>query len=195
MGVINGPSFLAYVQQQLVPTLQPGDIVVLDNLAAHKVAGARKAIEKSGSPLVYLPPYSPDFNPIELVFSKLKHLIRSTAPDPRRASGTCSADLSMPSRPAIASITFAIAAIRKRFAEPIRGFQRANPLSHLFQQIGTVAAKLFCGRDHATLPPEDCFASQLEAVQMVEGLEKRLSGKPTEENDSAKIRSLRSMWR
>lgn len=79
-GAINGPMFLAYVQQQLVPTLRPGDLVVMDNLASHKVAGVRKAIETAGARVVYLPPYSPDLNPIEMVFAKLKHLIRSAAP-------------------------------------------------------------------------------------------------------------------
>jgi transposase len=76
-GAINGALFLAYVQQQLAPTLRPGDIVVMDNLAAHKVAGVRQAIEAVGAQLVYLPPYSPDYNPIELVYSKLKWLLRS----------------------------------------------------------------------------------------------------------------------
>jgi transposase len=78
-GAMNGPTFLAYVQQQLAPTLRPGDLVVLDNLAAHKVAGVRAAIERVGAKVVYLPPYSPDFNPIEQVFSKLKWLLRSAA--------------------------------------------------------------------------------------------------------------------
>ena len=78
-GAMNGPIFLAYVQQQLVPTLRPGDIVVMDNLPAHKVAGVREAIANAGATLVYLPPYSPDFNPIELAFSKLKWLARSAA--------------------------------------------------------------------------------------------------------------------
>lgn len=78
-GAMNGVVFLAYVRQQLAPTLRAGDIVVMDNLAAHKVAGVREAIESVGATLVYLPPYSPDFNPIELVFSKLKWLLRSAA--------------------------------------------------------------------------------------------------------------------
>jgi len=79
-GAINGRLFVAYVQQQLVPTLRPGDIVIMDNLASHKVAGVRQAIEAVGAHVVYLPPYSPDFNPIELLFAKLKHLVRSAAP-------------------------------------------------------------------------------------------------------------------
>jgi transposase len=79
-GAINGPLFLAYVEQQLVPTLQDGDIVIMDNLASHKVVGVRKAIEKVGARVVYLPPYSPDFNPIEMVFAKLKDLVRRIAP-------------------------------------------------------------------------------------------------------------------
>lgn len=76
-GAINGDIFLAYVEQQLVRTLQPGDVVVMDNLASHKKAGVREAIEAAGARVVYLPPYSPDFNPIELVFAKLKWLLRS----------------------------------------------------------------------------------------------------------------------
>jgi transposase len=78
-GPMNGPVFLAYVQQQLVPTLHSGDTVIMDNLAAHKVAGVRTAIEAAGARLVYLPPYSPDLNPIELAFAKLKGLLRSAA--------------------------------------------------------------------------------------------------------------------
>jgi transposase len=75
-GAINGELFLAYVEQELVKTLKEGDIVVLDNLSSHKVAGVKEAIESVGAKILYLPPYSPDFNPIELVFSKLKTLVR-----------------------------------------------------------------------------------------------------------------------
>jgi len=78
-GPMNGELFRAYVEQQLVPTLQLGDVVVMDNLAAHKVSGIRAAIERVGARLVYLPPYSPDFNPIEQAFAKLKWLLRSAA--------------------------------------------------------------------------------------------------------------------
>lgn len=76
---MNGVIFLAYVRQCLVPTLTPGDIVVLDNLSSHKVAGVREAIEAAGASLRYLPPYSPDLNPIELLFAKLKALLRKAA--------------------------------------------------------------------------------------------------------------------
>jgi transposase len=78
-GAINGDAFLAYVEQFLVPTLAAGDTVVLDNLSSHKVAGVREAIETAGANLLYLPPYSPDLNPIELAFSKLKRLLREAA--------------------------------------------------------------------------------------------------------------------
>jgi transposase len=78
-GAMNGKAFLAYVQQVLIPTLKPGDLVVLDNLSSHKSAGVRAAIEQTGARLLYLPPYSPDLNPIELAFSKLKWLLRSAA--------------------------------------------------------------------------------------------------------------------
>ena len=76
---INGAIFLAYVEQCLAPTLSPGDIVVMDNLPAHKVAGVRRAIHAKGAELIYLPPYSPDLNPIELLFAKLKALLRKAA--------------------------------------------------------------------------------------------------------------------
>ena len=79
-GVLDGPmdgaSFLAYVEQILVPTLQPGDMVMADNLAAHKVDGVRHAIEAAGATRRFLPPYSPDFNPIELSFATLKAIVR-----------------------------------------------------------------------------------------------------------------------
>jgi transposase len=78
-GPVNGDIFLAYVEQHLVPTLKAGDIVIMDNLSSHKRAGVKEAIESAGAFLVYLPPYSPDFNPIELLFSKFKWLLRSIA--------------------------------------------------------------------------------------------------------------------
>lgn len=78
-GPMNGPVFRAYVEQQLAPTLRKGDVVIMDNLAAHKVAGVHDAIEAAGAELVYLPPYSPDFNPIEQAFAKLKAMLRSAA--------------------------------------------------------------------------------------------------------------------
>jgi transposase len=78
-GPINGVWFQAYVEQVLVPTLSPGDIVIMDNLGSHKGACVRKAIEATGARLLYLPPYSPDFNPIENAFWKLKALLRKAA--------------------------------------------------------------------------------------------------------------------
>jgi transposase len=78
-GAMNGELFLAYVQQQLAPMLRPGDVVIMDNLSSHKRAGVREAIEAAGATLVYLPPYSPDLNPIEQAFAKLKALLRAAA--------------------------------------------------------------------------------------------------------------------
>lgn len=75
-GPINGAAFAAWVRQCLIPELVTGDIVVMDNLSSHKVAGVREAIEGAGATLRYLPPYSPDYNPIEQVFAKLKTLLR-----------------------------------------------------------------------------------------------------------------------
>ena len=78
-GPINGRSFLAYVEQILVPTLAPGDIVVMDNLGSHKGTAVRRAVRAAGAKLLFLPPYSPDLNPIEQAFAKLKHLMRQAA--------------------------------------------------------------------------------------------------------------------
>jgi transposase len=78
-GPIDGDSFRAYVEQCLAPTLRRGDIVIMDNLASHQVAGIKEAIEAAGAELRYLPPYSPDLNPIEQLFAKLKALLRKAA--------------------------------------------------------------------------------------------------------------------
>ncbi len=78
-GPINGTAFQAYTDQVLVPELSPGDIVIMDNLGSHKGVGIRAAIEAAGAKLLFLPPYSPDFNPIEMAFSKLKALLRKAA--------------------------------------------------------------------------------------------------------------------
>ncbi len=78
-GAINGVLFLNYIRQHLAPALQPGDLLILDNLASHKVRGVRETIESVGAQVLYLPPYSPDLNPIELAFSKLRRLLRSLA--------------------------------------------------------------------------------------------------------------------
>ncbi len=78
-GPINGDAFQAYVDHVLVPELKQDDIVVMDNLSSHKGAGVRAAIEAAGAKLLYLPPYSPDFNPIKNAFSKLKALLRAAA--------------------------------------------------------------------------------------------------------------------
>ncbi len=78
-GPINGQLFTAYVEQFLVPTLEPGDIVIMDNLGSHKGAAVRKAIRSAGARLLFQPPYSPDVNPIEQVFAKLKLLLRKAA--------------------------------------------------------------------------------------------------------------------
>ncbi|MBX9582687.1 MAG: IS630 family transposase, partial [Gemmataceae bacterium] len=108
-GAVNGPLFRAYVEQHLAPALRPGDVVVMDNLGSHKVAGVEAAIERAGGRLLYLPPYSPDLNPIELAFSKLKRLLRSAAERTvegcDRRSGGCSTSSARPS----VGITSAIA--------------------------------------------------------------------------------------
>lgn len=84
-GPMNGQAFLTYVEKVLVPVLKPGDIVVMDNLSAHKVEGVRELIDAIGARLVYLPPYSPDLNPIEMAFAKVKALLRRAAARTRDA--------------------------------------------------------------------------------------------------------------
>jgi transposase len=88
-GPINGERFLAYVEQFLAPTLEPGDIVILDNLGSHKGAAVRRAIRKTGAKLIFLPKYSPDLNPIEQVFAKLKALLRKA--EARTVDAICNA--------------------------------------------------------------------------------------------------------
>ena len=78
-GAMNGEAFTAYAEKVLAPTLRPGDIVIMDNLPAHKVSGARAAIERAGARLLFLPPYCPDFNPIEQAIAKIKALLRKAA--------------------------------------------------------------------------------------------------------------------
>jgi len=78
-GPINGAAFLTYVEKVLVPTLRPGDVVIMDNLGSHKGPAIRAAIRGAGARLIFLPPYSPDLNPIEQLFAKLKHLLRKAA--------------------------------------------------------------------------------------------------------------------
>jgi len=87
-GAINADIFEAFVRQVLVPQLREGDVVILDNLSSHKRAGTRKLIEAAGATLLFLPPYSPDLNPIEMIFSKIKQLLRSMACRTREALWT-----------------------------------------------------------------------------------------------------------
>ena len=75
-GPVNGSVFYGYIEQGVLPTLQPGDILFMDNLSAHKVAGLEELVRSRGAHLIYLPPYSPDFNPIELAWSKVKSILR-----------------------------------------------------------------------------------------------------------------------
>ena len=79
-GPMNGEMFLAWVREGLAPALRRGDVVILDNLSTHKIRGVREALEAAGARLLYLPPYSPDFNPIEPMWSKIKQILRSHAP-------------------------------------------------------------------------------------------------------------------
>ena len=111
-GPMTGPAFLAYVEQVLIPTLKRDDIVVMDNLPAHKIAAARDAIAAAGAQFFLLPPYSPDMNPIEMVFSKLKTLLRQ-APERTveglwRRIGACSTN-SLPANAATTSAPLAMA--------------------------------------------------------------------------------------
>jgi transposase len=91
-GAMTGGIFKAYIEQFLAPALRPEDVVVMDNLAAHKVVGIEEAIRAAGASILYLPPYSPDLNPIEQVFAKLKALLRKTRARTREALWTAIGD-------------------------------------------------------------------------------------------------------
>jgi transposase len=104
-GPINGELFRLYVEKVLVPTLKPGDIVILDNLGSHKGHAVRSAIRAVGARLFFLPPYSPDLNPIEQVFAKLKHLLRKAAERTLERAGNGSAPCSIASYQANAKPT------------------------------------------------------------------------------------------
>ncbi len=84
-GAMDGPAFRTYVERVLAPELREGDVVVMDNLPSHKVAGVREAIHAAGASLLYLPPYSPDLNPIEQLFAKLKALLRKAGAQTKAA--------------------------------------------------------------------------------------------------------------
>jgi transposase len=97
-GPIDGQSFQTYVEKVLVPTLRPGDVVIMDNLGSHKGKAVRRLIRAADAKLIFLPKYSPDLNPIEQVFAKLKHLLRKAAPAPSMRSAPQSASFSERSR-------------------------------------------------------------------------------------------------
>jgi transposase len=113
-GPLTGAAFRAYVEQFLAPALEPGDVVVLDNLAAHKVDGVRQAIAAAGASILYLPPYSPDLNPIEQLFAKLKALLRKAAARTRHALWSTIAASSRPYPRANAPTTSITAAMELR---------------------------------------------------------------------------------
>jgi transposase len=104
-GAMNGTAFLAYAEQVLAPTLAFGDVVIMDNLPAHRAAGVREAIERTGARLLFLPPYSPDMNPIENAFAKLKALLRKAAERTIGTYGTRSVPSSTASRQQSAQTT------------------------------------------------------------------------------------------
>jgi transposase len=106
-GPMDGEVFQAWCEQMLAPALRPGDIVIMDNLAAHKVAGVSQAIEACGATLLYLPPYSPDLNPIENAFAKLKAHVRKAAARTIEALETTAADALLTFKPAECANFFA----------------------------------------------------------------------------------------
>ena len=163
-GPIDNPTFLAYVEQVLVPTLRPGDVVVLDNLAVHKQPEVRAAIEAVGAQLRFLPPYSPDFNPIELAFAKLKAFLRAARP--RTFDHVCALiavalGLFTPPNAAISSGTAGIGSLqryekRSKFFEPVdfvkldTGQRRLN-----LEPAGTMSTSAYsaCRRSRCHSPP------------------------------------------
>ncbi len=118
-GPMNGDWFKAYVNQVLVPALKPGDIVVMDNLSSHKSKAVQDAIEAAGAELRYLPPYSPDLNPIEQAFSKLKAHLRKPGSAPSKTCGAASATSWMPSHQPNARTSSGTQDMRKTEREPL----------------------------------------------------------------------------
>jgi transposase len=143
-GPIDSPTFLAYAEQVLVPTLRPGDVVVLDNLAVHKQPEVRTAIEQVGALVRFLPPYSPDFNPIELAFAKLKAFFR--AAHPRNFEQVCSL----------------IAIARALHAQRMRGLRTPLRLSC----YGLIENAL---RDHDATPSMERMMRGCPCVLMLDG--------------------------
>ena len=132
-GAIDGESFRAYIEQILVPTLQPGDIVIADNLGAHKVAGIQRAIQAAGATLWYLPPYSPDLNPIELCFAKLKALVRTAR---------CRRDVP----PILSSTSVESPIIRKGRSDVKKRFTEAQIIGFLRETEAGLPVKDLCRR-------------------------------------------------
>ena len=122
-GPINGECFRAYVEQQLLPILEPGDIVVMDNLGSHKSAAVRRMVRAAGARLWYLPPYSPDLNPIEQAFAKIKHWMRQAQSAQSRTPGATSAGSPTPSNPANAQ-TICATLDTLRFSQTVKGSSR-----------------------------------------------------------------------
>jgi transposase len=120
-GPINGECFRAYVEQQLVPVLKPGDIVINDNLGSHKSAALRRMIGAAGARLWYLPPYSPDLNPIEQTFAKIKHWMRAAQTRPSKTPGDTSEASPQPSKPANATTTSPTPVTLLSKCEPLLG--------------------------------------------------------------------------
>ena len=127
-GPLTGRAFRAYVEQFLAPALAPGDVVVLDNLSAHKVDGVRQAITAASASILYLPPYSPDLNPIEQLFAKLKALLRPPR-EPETNSGRPSAACSRPCPRANASTTSATADMVLSKMKMLLAMEARNPCS------------------------------------------------------------------
>ena len=127
-GVIDGESFRAYIDQILVPTLHPGDLVIADNLGAHKVAGIQRAIQAAGATLWYLPPYSPDLNPIELCFAKLKALVRTAR---CRSTETLWPFLASAWRTSVRRMPQLLSALRLRRCHTVMKSALASRLFHL----------------------------------------------------------------
>jgi transposase len=143
-GPINGARFRIYVEQVLVPTLKPGDIVIMDNLGSHKGKAVRRAIRAAGAKLIFLPKYSPDLNPIEQVFAKLKHLLRKAAA--RTADTVCEA---------IGRLldTFNATGVRQLLRKLRIPTNLKSSRSRRFSGSGTAS---FERRDRGSLPCPDC---------------------------------------
>jgi transposase len=163
-GAINGELFLAYVEQVLVPTLKRGDIVIMDNLPAHKIAAVREAIEAAGAKLLFIPPYSPDLNPIELAFSKLKSYCEPKQSGPWMRCGRLWETYATASVPESAPTTSTTTAISTQSPRPVPGTTMEENAGAASRSVRPRSRS--CQAEHSVVAPDPVSQSGSRRVKV-----------------------------